>query len=289
VIGSRAAQLVALIFLFAQFGGPSPAAMGLCDCCGGAALTPDCQSACAGAREEILMCRPVVIYDGDAGEPSRDNGLAVGSLKHLSMGRPDRSALEQFRQWLELWRSRAEVKFQTALARYERGEGSNAEFARAETERDQMLVNYQHGMLRYIEILRADHHKRIKTGLATVNSAKAAVPATVCRRNWVNAPCVVGDVKPASTAPRLVPRVVAPGREVHRSKRVGQQKVVQQKATRQKVVQQKVARQKVVQQKIVQQKIARQKVVQQKVVQQKAVRTATVCTGNWVNAACAAP
>jgi hypothetical protein len=72
--------------------------------------------------------------------------------------------------------------------------------------------------------------------------------------------------------------VVAPRREVHRSKRVSRQKIVQQKVARQKLVQQKVDQQKVVPQKVVQQKLVR-----------VAVRTAKVCTGNWVNAACAAP
>jgi hypothetical protein len=273
VIGSRAAQLAALIFLFAHSGGSPAGAIGLCDCCSGAALTPDCQSACAGAKEEILMCRPVVIYDGDAGEPPRDNALAVGSLKHLSMGRPNRPALERFRQWFELWRRRAEVKFQAALARHESGEGSDAEVAGAEAERDQVLVNYQHGMQRYSEILRAGRHKRVIMALTAAQSAKTAVPASGCKRNWVNAPCVVGDVKSASTAPRIVPRVVAPRREVQRSKRVSRQKVVLQQVVLQKVVQQKVVQQKVVQQKLV----------------RVAVRTAKVCTGNWVNAACAAP
>jgi hypothetical protein len=217
VTGSRAAQFAALIFLFATFGGPSAGSVGLCDCCSGAALTPDCQSACEAAKEEIPMCRPAVIYDGDAGEPPGDNALAVGSLKYLSMGHPDRLALERFRQWFELWRSRAEEKFQAALASYESGAGSDAEFAGAEAARDQVLVNYHHGIRRYIEILRADRD-----------------------------------------APRVASRVVAPRREVHRSKRVARQK------------------------------IARQKLVPQKVVR-VALRTAKVCIGNWVNAACAAP
>jgi hypothetical protein len=263
VIGSRVAQLAALIFLFAHFGGPSAGAVGLCDCCSGAALTTDCPSACSAAEEEIPMCRPVVIYDGDAGEPPGDNALAMGSLKHLSMGRPDRPALEQFRQWFELWRSRAEVKFQAALARHESGEGSDAEFAGAEAERDQVLVNYQHGIQRYSEMLRAGRHKRVRVALATTQSAKTAVPASGCMRNWVNAPCVVAEVKSATAAPRLVARVVAPRREVQRSKRVARQKIAQQKIAHQKVVQQKLVR--------------------------VAIRTAKVCTGNWVNAACAAP
>ena len=265
---SRVAQWAALIFLFAFFGGPSAEAMGLCDCCTGAALTTDCQSACDAAKEEIPMCRPVAIYRGDAGKPPGDNALAVGSLKFLSMGHPDRPALERFRQWLELWRSRAEAKFQATLSRQERGEGRDAEFAGAEAERDQVLVNYQHGMQRYSEILRAGRHKRVIMALTAAQSAKTAVPASGCKRNWVNAPCVVGDVKSASTAPRIVPRVVAPRREVQRSKRVSRQKVAQQK--------------------VVQQKVVQQKVIQQKLVR-VAVRTAKVCTGNWVNAACAAP
>jgi hypothetical protein len=214
--------LAALIILFATFGGPSAGAMGLCNCCSGAALTPDCQSACGAAKEEIPMCRPAVIYDGDAGEPPGNNALAAGSLKYLSMGRPDRPALERFRQWFELRRSRAEEKVQAALASYESGAGSDAEFAGAEAERDQVLVNYHHGMRRYIEILQA-----------------------------------------APAAPRLAVRVVAPRREVHRSNRVARQKI---------------ARQKVIQQRVIQQKVVR-----------VALKTAKVCTGNWVNAACAAP
>src|SRR5262245_18780467 len=258
VTGSRAAQWAALIFLFALFGGPSAGAMGLCDCCSGTALTPDCQSACSAAKQEIPMCRPVVIYDGDTGEPPGDNALAVGSLKFLSMGRPDRPALERFRQWFELWRSRAAEKFQVALARYESGEGSDAEFAGAEAERDQVLVNYQHGMRRYIETLRAGRHERAMMILATAQSTKAAVPASVCMRNLVHTACVVPEVKLAAAAPRLVPRVVTPRREAYPSKRIGRQK------------------------------IARQKIVQQKLVR-IAARTAKVCIGNWVNAACGAP
>jgi hypothetical protein len=222
-MGSRAAQLAALILLFTTLGGLSAGAMGLCDCCGNrAALTPDCRSACAAAKEEIPMCRPAVIYDGDAGAPPGDNALAVASLKFLSMGRPDRPALERFREWFELWRGRAEERFQVALARHERGDRSTAEFASAEAERDQVLVNYQHGMRRYFEMLRT---KQVIVALATAQSAEATV---------------------------------APRRETQRSKRA-----------------------------------ARQKIAQQKVVQQKsvrvAIRIAKVCTGNWVNAACAAP
>ena len=236
-MGQRAAQWVALIFLFTHLGASSTEAIGLCDCCGnGTALTPDCRSACATAREEIPMCRPAVLYDGDPGTTPGDNALAVGSLKFLGMGRPDRPALEHFRQWFELWRSRAEEKFQAALARYES----------------------RQGMRRYIEIVRAGGHRRVMMVLATAQSAKAAVPASVCTRNSVKAPCVVAEAESAPAAPRLGPRVVAPRREVHRSKSA-----------------------------------ARQKITQQKVVQQILVRgarkTAKVCTGNWVNAACAAP
>jgi hypothetical protein len=99
--------------------------------------------------------------------------------------------------------------------------------------------------------------------LGTAQSARAAVPASLCLGNWVNAPCVVAEVKLSPAAPRLLPRVVAPRRELRRNKRVAQQKVAQQRVAQQKVVQQKPLR--------------------------VAVRTAKVCTGNWVNAACAAP
>src|SRR5262245_30122027 len=267
VMRLRASEWAALIFLFAIFGGPSAEAMGLCDCCSGTALTTDCQSACDIAKEEIPMCRPVVIYDGDTGEPSGNNALAVGSLKHLSMGSPDRPALERFRQWFELWRNRAEAKFQGAPARHNSGEGSDAEFADAEAERDRVLVNYQHGIQRYSEILRTGRHERAVVALAAGQSAKRAVPASVCKKNWVNAPCTIAEVAPA--APRLVRRVVAPRRDVPR-KEVG---------TRQKTARQKINRW----------PVAEQQVIEQKVVVKAAVRTAKVCTGNWVNAACAAP
>jgi hypothetical protein len=69
---------------------------------------------------------------------------------------------------------------------------------------------------------------------------------------------VVAEVKLAPAAPRLVQRTVAPRREVHRSKRVARQKVAFQKLARQKPA-------------------------------RELVRIARVCTGNWVNAACAAP
>jgi hypothetical protein len=99
-------------------------------------------------------------------------------------------------------------------------------------------------------------------------SSEAAAPAAQCVGNWVNAPCVVAEETLAPAEPRLVPQAVAPRREVHRSKRAAQRKLVNQKAAHRKVVQQKVAQQKPV---------------------RVAMRTAKVCTGNWVNAACASP
>jgi|SoiMethySBSTD1v2_1073268.scaffolds.fasta_scaffold299113_2 hypothetical protein len=178
------------------------------------------------------MCRPAVIYDGNAGRPPGDNALAVESLKFLSMGHPDGPALERFRQWIELWRGRAEGKFQQALARNERGDGSDADFASAEAERDQVLVNYQHGMRRYLEILRAGRPEQLEMASATPLTAGAVV--------------------------RLMRREAVRRREGHRAQRP-----------------------------------ARQNAVMEKTVQQKALRvavtTAKVCTGNWVNAACAVP
>jgi hypothetical protein len=90
---------------------------------------------------------------------------------------------------------------------------------------------------------------------------------------------VVAEVKSAPAAPRLVARVIMR----HSSKQVARQKMA-----RQKVARQKMARQKVAQHKIARQKGPPQKVIQPKLVR-VAVNTATVCTGNWVNAACAAP
>ena len=248
---SRAAQLAALILLVAHFGDSTAGAIGLCDCCSGAALTPGCQSACNAARQEIPMCRPAMLYHGDAGEHSVDNALAGVSLKHLSMGQPDRPALEHFRQWFELWRSRAEKRFQVALSRSESGEASRAEFTSAEAERDQVVVNYQHGMRRYIEILRA--HRKQPMVLATTQSPKAVVSDHGCMSKGVNAPCVAAEV----TLAPIASRAVAPRRDV-RSKRIAGQKPAQQK--------------------FVQQKFA-----------QLGVRIAKTCNGNWVNAACAAP
>jgi hypothetical protein len=231
-MGSRAAQLAALIFLFTHLGGASAGAMGLCDCCGNrAALTPDCRSACAAAKEEIPMCRPAVIYDGNAGTPPVGNALAVKSLKHLGMGHPDRAALERFRRWLEMWRGRAENKFRVALARSDRSDGIDADFASAEAERDQVLVNYQHGMRRYVEILRDGRPQQGELALATPLAAKAAVARVLAR---------------------------TPNHAVRRSHRAARQKIAPEKDVEQKVV-------------------------------RVAVRTAKVCTGNWVNAACAAP
>src|SRR6185503_7517946 len=114
-------------------------------------------------------------------------------------------------------------------------------------------------------------HKRVIIALTAAQSAKTAVPASVCHKNWVNTPCMIAEAVPA--APRLVPRVFAPRREVHRNKRVARQEIARQKIARQKIAQQRVA----------QQQVAEQKVVR------VAVRIAKVCTGNWVNAACAAP
>ena len=72
-------------------------------------------------------------------------------------------------------------------------------------------------------------------------------------------------------------------REVHRNKRVARQEIARQEISRQKIARQKIARQEIAQQRVAQQQVAEQKVVR------VAVRIAKVCTGNWVNAACAAP
>ena len=94
------------------------------------------------------------------------------------------------------------------------------------------LVNYQHGMRRYLEIVRAGRPEELEMALATPLTARAAV--------------------------RLMPREAAPRRAGHRS-----QRPVRPKAVAEKNVQQKALR--------------------------VAVTTAKVCTGNWVNAACAVP
>jgi hypothetical protein len=93
--------------------------------------------------------------------------------------------------------------------------------------------------------------------LATAQSAEAAAPAKWCTGNWVNAPCLVAAMKLAPAAPRMVSRTVMP-RMVSRAV-----------APRREVLRHK--------------RVARQKLVR------IAARTAKSCTGNWVNAACAAP
>jgi hypothetical protein len=172
VVASRAAVVVALFLALAMLDGRPAAAMGLCDCCGAKdQLTEDCRAACDAAEIEVPMCRPAMVYDGDAGANGDDNALAGASLKFLSMGRPGRLELERFRQWFEKWRSQAEAAFQVALNRRLGGRLGAEDFAMAEARRDAVLVNYQHGMRRYIELLRAGRRKPVTVAAREGGSA----------------------------------------------------------------------------------------------------------------------
>ena len=82
-------------------------------------------------------------------------------LKYLAMGHPDKPTLERFREWFEQWRSDAENRYSRAVRQLAAGRIAAADFARIEAWRDEIVVNYQHGMRRYIKILRAGRHKPV--------------------------------------------------------------------------------------------------------------------------------
>jgi hypothetical protein len=136
--------------LLAVMGSRPVGALGLCNCC----LDPmpaACSSACAARQSAPGQCPAFVIYDGEGATGATGNPLNAMSLKELDVGKPRRTALEQFRRFLEKYRRQAVQDWRKALNAYTRGKLGKDAFETASTLYRDALVGYYHGIRAYRE------------------------------------------------------------------------------------------------------------------------------------------
>ncbi len=125
-------------------------AVGICKCDSKKGFQNACLPICKQANEKTSFFRPAV-YFGNEPEVSNDPTPLNGtSLKFLYLAHPGRQDMEQFRQFLEKHRLKAEAAFQAFRKAYLDGHVGPEEFVGAEKLRDEALVNYQHGMRAYL-------------------------------------------------------------------------------------------------------------------------------------------
>ena len=125
-------------------------AVGICKCDSQKGFENACLPVCKEANEKTSFFRPAVYFGDDPKVNNDKTPLNGTSLKFLYMSHPNRQGMEQFRQFLEKHRLKAETEFQKFRKAYLRGHVGPEEFIEAEKMRDEALVNYQHGMRAYL-------------------------------------------------------------------------------------------------------------------------------------------
>lgn len=131
--------------------GPAQAA-GVCNCCSGE-VEELCKSACTETNQGSAVCRPAAWY-GDADAVGGDRPLNGFSFKGLDLSGASRQELEALRVWLEKQRRATEVRANRTLRNMKRGRASLDEFKASQSEREEAIINYQHGIQAYIAAVR---------------------------------------------------------------------------------------------------------------------------------------
>ena len=131
--------------------GPAQAA-GVCNCCSGE-VEELCKSACTETNQGNAVCRPAAWY-GDADAVGGDRPLNGFSFKELDLSGAIRQELEALRVWLERQRRATEVRANRTLRNMKRGRASMDEFKASQSEREEAIINYQHGIQAYIAAVR---------------------------------------------------------------------------------------------------------------------------------------
>ena len=125
-------------------------AVGICKCDSDKGFAASCLPICKQANEKTSFFRPAVYFGDDAKVNSDKTPLNGTSLKFLYMSTPTRQGMELFRQFLEQNRNSAESEFKKIRKAYLSGHVGPEEFFEAEKQRDEAVVNYQHGMRAYL-------------------------------------------------------------------------------------------------------------------------------------------
>lgn len=131
--------------------GPAQTA-GVCNCCSGE-VEELCKSACTETNQGNAVCRPAAWY-GDADAVGGDRPLNGFSFKELDLSGASRQELEALRVWLERQRRATEVRANRTLRNMKRGRASMDEFKASQSEREEAIINYQHGIQAYIAAVR---------------------------------------------------------------------------------------------------------------------------------------
>jgi len=128
----------------------SAAAVGICKCDSAKGFENACLPICKQANEKTSFFRPAVYFGSDPAVNSDKTPLNGTSLKFLYMPQPTRQGMELFRQFLESNRKSVEVEYRKLRRAYLNGHVGPEEFGEAEKQRDEAVVNYQHGMRAYL-------------------------------------------------------------------------------------------------------------------------------------------
>ena len=127
-------------------------AAGVCNCCNG---QPEelCKAACEAVNAAGGACRPAPWY-GDANAIGGEKPLNGFSYKGLDLSGASRQELEALRKWLESERRAAEVRARKTRRDRRRGRASADDYAASEAERQEAIINYQHGIQSYVAAIR---------------------------------------------------------------------------------------------------------------------------------------
>jgi len=146
------ALAIAGSFVVAGIPAGTASAAGVCNCCSGE-VEELCKAACEAANGAGGACRPAAWY-GDAAAIGGDRPLNGFSFKGLDLSDATRQELEALRRWLETQRRATEVRARRTLRDMKRGKASLDEFKASQSEREEAIINYQHGIQAYIAAYR---------------------------------------------------------------------------------------------------------------------------------------
>lgn len=150
-LNSALAAAAMLMASLTASGGTSQAA-GVCDCCTGQ-VEELCRQACEATNSSGGACRPAAWF-GDADAIGGGRPLNGFSFKGLDLSGATAQELEALRVWLEAQRKDTEVRARRTLRALKRGKASVDEFTASQAEREQAIINYQHGIQAYLSAYR---------------------------------------------------------------------------------------------------------------------------------------
>lgn len=127
-------------------------AAGVCNCCSGQ-VEELCKAACEAVNDGKAVCRPAPWF-GDASAVGGDKPLNGFSFKGIDLSSASRQELEVIRGWLERQRRLTERRANQTVRSLKRGKATMDEYKASQSEREEAIINYQHGIQAYLAAVR---------------------------------------------------------------------------------------------------------------------------------------